>query len=84
MGVYVGSYQALLHSQILDFLKKNISGRQQILILRRDNTCYEGFSDEYLNWPSNKVKFNGLSLYRIKKFFNGSNDNLPPLEDISF
>jgi len=59
-------YHAGLYNKILEFIKKNIkSGRQSIIIIKKDSKSLEGFSEEYIGEITPKVIcFEGVKLYK--------------------
>lgn len=73
-GVYVGSYNANLYTQILDMLRRYITGKQKVLILKKDNLNLEGFSVEYINWESDIIDFDGVKLFKVKRGYMAKDD----------
>lgn len=65
-GIYVASYHAGLYNRILEFIRKNIKGKQTVIVIKRNSKVIEGFSEEYVgNIKSKAVDFEGVKLYKF-------------------
>jgi hypothetical protein len=66
-GIYVGAYHAGLYKRVLKWLRENTQKSEHILIIRRNTQVVEGFEEQYINWESDAVDFDGIKLFKTQR-----------------
>jgi len=63
-NIFIGIINYKLAEDILTYLKKEISGKGQVIFIKENKNIIEGFDIYYINCPEQFTDFDGIKFFK--------------------